>query len=72
MKVSREFLPKKTICGMVITLGFLRIYLINAAMQVTGQWKGASAGGCANNRETWPHNPRFKLVIDSLSTLQVH
>jgi len=39
--------------------------------EVTGQWKGASAGGCANNRETWPHNPRFKLVIDSHSTLQI-
>ena len=45
---------------------------INALLsKITGQWKGRTAGGCANNRETWPDNPRFKLVIDSPSQIQV-
>ena len=45
---------------------------INALIsKITGQWKGRTAGGCANNRETWPDNPRFKLVIDSPSQIQV-
>lgn len=39
--------------------------------KLTGKWEGRTAGGCANNKETWPNNPRFKLVIDTLSQLQV-
>jgi len=39
--------------------------------EVTGQWKGALAGGCANNRETWPNNPRYQLTLDSPCHLQV-
>lgn len=39
--------------------------------EVTGQWKGVTAGGCANNKETWGNNPRYQLVIDSPSHLQV-
>jgi len=39
--------------------------------EVTGQWKGVQAGGCANNRETWPNNPRYQLTLDSPCHLQV-
>ena len=38
---------------------------------MTGQWKGVQAGGCANNRETWPNNPRYQLTLDSPCHLQV-
>ena len=34
-------------------------------------WKGVTAGGCANNQDTWPNNPRFKLIVDSDSQIQV-
>jgi len=39
--------------------------------EMTGQWKGRTAGGCANNKETWPDNPRYKLVVDSPSQIQI-
>jgi len=39
--------------------------------EVTGKWSGRSAGGCANNKDTWPNNPRYKLVIDTPSKLQI-
>ncbi|CAG0886383.1 unnamed protein product [Darwinula stevensoni] len=32
--------------------------------QVTGEWKGLTAGGCANNRETYSQNPRFRLALN--------
>ena len=43
----------------------------SSELQVTGQWKGVQAGGCANHRETWPNNPKYQLVLDSPSHLQV-
>ena len=45
--------------------------MVTTLAQVTGQWKGVTAGGCANNKETWGNNPRYQLVIDSPSHLQV-
>ena len=45
--------------------------LFTIHLQVTGQWKGALAGGCANNRETWPNNPRYQLILDSPCQLQI-
>ncbi len=37
-------------------------------MQVTGQWKGKTAGGCGNYPETFQFNPIFQLKIDNNST----
>jgi len=39
--------------------------------EITGKWEGRTAGGCANNQDTWPNNPRFKLVVDSDSQIQI-
>ncbi|KAJ8965118.1 hypothetical protein NQ314_004343 [Rhamnusium bicolor] len=33
--------------------------------QVTGEWKGITAGGCPNHPTTYPNNPKFKVEIDS-------
>lgn len=30
-----------------------------------GIWKGKLAGGCANNRETYPNNPRFQFKVEA-------
>lgn len=29
-----------------------------------GQWKGETAGGCANHPATYSKNPRYQLVVD--------
>ena len=34
-------------------------------VQVTGQWKGKSAGGCGNYPETACNNPVYQLRLDS-------
>ena len=47
------------------------VVVVTLRWQVTGQWKGLTAGGCANNKETWANNPRYQLVVDSPSHLQV-
>lgn len=39
--------------------------------EVTGQWKGANAGGCGNNRDTYQNNPRFQFTVDSDSHVLV-
>ncbi|KAJ8943276.1 hypothetical protein NQ318_017294 [Aromia moschata] len=33
--------------------------------QVTGEWKGPTAGGCPNHPSTYPNNPKFRMEIDS-------
>lgn len=35
--------------------------------QVTGEWKGVTAGGCPNHPASYPNNPKFKIDIDSIS-----
>ncbi|KAL3272897.1 hypothetical protein HHI36_014357 [Cryptolaemus montrouzieri] len=35
--------------------------------QITGEWKGFSAGGCPNHLETYKNNPKFKLALTSNS-----
>lgn len=37
--------------------------------KIDGEWKGISAGGCANNHLTYPNNPRYRLNIVSYSHL---
>ena len=36
-------------------------------LQLTGQWKGKSAGGCANNHDSYQHNPIYQVAIDNNS-----
>ncbi|XP_050298407.1 calpain-7-like [Anthonomus grandis grandis] len=35
--------------------------------QITGQWKGSSAGGCPNHQSTYPRNPKIHLEIQGSS-----
>ena len=32
-------------------------------IKIRGEWKGETAGGCMNNRDTWGNNPQFKLSV---------
>ena len=40
-------------------------------LKMRGEWKGESAGGCMNNRKTWPNNPHFKMTVDTTTNLFV-
>lgn len=40
---------------------------MSITLQITGEWKGVTAGGCPNHPMTYPNNPKFKLEIDSVS-----
>lgn len=31
-----------------------------------GEWKGITAGGCRNHPATYPNNPRYRLVLDTI------
>ena len=33
--------------------------------QLTGQWKGVTAGGCGNYRDTHKNNPIYQVTIDN-------
>ena len=33
--------------------------------QIVGEWKGASAGGCANNRDSYTKNPLYQIRLDN-------
>jgi len=35
--------------------------------KATGEWKGKTAGGCPNNRETYRNNPIYQLSLDTSS-----
>eukprot|EP00092_Neocalanus_flemingeri_P004142 GFUD01004456.1.p1 GENE.GFUD01004456.1~~GFUD01004456.1.p1 ORF type:complete len:815 (-),score=258.12 GFUD01004456.1:609-3053(-) len=39
--------------------------------EVTGKWSPGLAGGCANNKDTWPNNPRYQLVLDAPGQIHV-
>ena len=32
--------------------------------EITGAWKGKTAGGCGNYRDTYPNNPRYQFAIE--------
>ncbi|XP_071502226.1 calpain-7-like [Diadema antillarum] len=34
---------------------------------MTGEWKGRTAGGCANNRETFSNNPIYQVTLQDTS-----
>lgn len=31
--------------------------------EITGEWKGSTAGGCQNNMQTYRNNPLYKLTV---------
>jgi calpain-7 len=33
--------------------------------EITGEWKGKTAGGCQNNPTTFKNNPLFQLVLNN-------
>ena len=39
--------------------------------QVTGQWKGASAGGCGNYKDSYKHNPIYQFNLERAGPLLV-
>ena len=39
--------------------------------QVNGQWKGHSAGGCGNFRETSKNNPIYQFQLDKTGPLLI-
>uniref|UniRef100_A0A8C5BKC7 Calpain catalytic domain-containing protein n=1 Tax=Gadus morhua TaxID=8049 RepID=A0A8C5BKC7_GADMO len=54
----------------------LRVRGVFAAMpdvdfQVTGQWKGASAGGCGNYKDSYKHNPIYQFNLERAGPLLV-
>ena len=38
------------------------------ALEVTGEWKGKTAGGCENNMQSYNRNPIYQIKIDNTST----
>ena len=47
---------------------FLNPYKKQFEKKLTGHWKGKSAGGCANNRESYQNNPLYQITIDNSNT----
>ena len=39
--------------------------------EVTGKWGSSTAGGCANNRDSWPSNPRYQLHLHTQGQIHV-
>ena len=33
--------------------------------EITGEWKGKTAGGCQNNTATYKNNPVYQLVLNN-------
>lgn len=42
-----------------------------ALVQVNGQWKGHSAGGCGNFRDTYKNNPIYQIQLDKTGPLLI-
>ncbi|KAK7109473.1 calpain-7-like [Littorina saxatilis] len=47
---------------------FIDPYKTQYDKKIVGEWKGPTAGGCANNRETYTKNPLYQVKIDNNST----
>jgi len=45
----------------------ISLYKFSLPPQVTGQWKGSTAGGCGNYPETHSNNPIYQVKIDNNS-----
>ena len=39
--------------------------------EITGSWKGKTAGGCGNYRDTYPNNPRYQFAVDHETQLLI-
>ena len=52
------------VCGNIHVGAFLPHIVL---FQLTGQWKGASAGGCANYKDTHKNNPIYQVKVDNSS-----
>uniref|UniRef100_A0A8D8STI1 Calpain-7 n=1 Tax=Cacopsylla melanoneura TaxID=428564 RepID=A0A8D8STI1_9HEMI len=37
--------------------------------EISGEWKGITAGGCPNHPSTYQNNPRFQVTLESARTL---
>jgi calpain-7 len=37
-------------------------------VELTGEWKGKTAGGCQNNASTYKNNPLFQFVLNNRDT----
>uniref|UniRef100_A0A915K6Q0 Calpain catalytic domain-containing protein n=1 Tax=Romanomermis culicivorax TaxID=13658 RepID=A0A915K6Q0_ROMCU len=46
---------------------FEKLTTIYYTLREVGEWKGCTAGGCYNNRQTYPRNPIYQLSLDGYS-----
>lgn len=47
---------------------FIDPYKSQYEKKINGEWKGPSAGGCSNNRETYTNNPLYQVKFDNSAT----
>ncbi len=40
-------------------------------LQINGQWKGVSAGGCGNYKDSYKHNPIYQINLERSGPLLV-
>lgn len=45
--------------------------LISLCLQINGQWKGLSAGGCGNYKDSYKHNPIYQINVERPGPLLV-
>ncbi|XP_017304181.1 calpain-7-like [Diaphorina citri] len=38
-------------------------------LDISGEWKGITAGGCPNYPATYPNNPRYQVTLDSRQSM---
>lgn len=60
-EIKDPYREEKQVCTFQLIVNIF-FYIFH---QVTGEWKGVSAGGCPNHPTTYPRNPRFRLDIDA-------
>ncbi|XP_065483361.1 calpain-7 isoform X3 [Caloenas nicobarica] len=50
---------------------YTRLMAKKCTIQVNGQWKGLSAGGCGNFRDTYKNNPIYQFQLDKNGPLLI-
>lgn len=64
--------PFSLLCVYMQAIQILRIcFRIFDFFQVNGQWKGHSAGGCGNFRDTYKNNPIYQFQLDKNGPLLI-